>query len=130
VKFVDGLWRKPFSIGSVLKKGGRVESVGSNLVLTKGEVSFKFKEIESGGRFGVRLKVEVDEAMVTGIPQVKVDINELHKRLGHPCEVVTKETGAMLGLHVVGKIETCSDCVMAKAKQKSVKKTSMDKAYC
>jgi hypothetical protein len=87
-------------------------------------VRFKFKDIESGGLFGVRLKVEVNEAMVTGIPQVKVDINELHKKLGHPCEVVAKETGTMLGLHVVGETETCSDCVMAKAKQKSVKNLS------
>jgi hypothetical protein len=33
-----------------------------------------------------------------------------------------------LGLHVVGKMETCSDCVMAKAKQKSVKKISTNKS--
>jgi hypothetical protein len=107
VKFVEGLWQKLFSLSTVLKKGAKIVSDSSDLILTKGEVSFKFKEIESGGLIGVKFKIEVDAALVNGFPQVKVDINVLHRRLGHPCEVVTKETGVLLGLQVTGKMETC-----------------------
>jgi hypothetical protein len=88
----------------------------------------KFKEIESGGLIGVKLKVEIDAAFVPGLPQIKVDINILHRRLGHPCKVVTKETGVSLCLHVTGKMETCAECVMAKAKQKALKKVSLNKS--
>jgi len=128
VKFVEGLWRKLFSISTVLRKGAKIVSDGNDLVLSKGELSFKFKEIDSGGLIGVKLNVDTDAALVTGLPQVKVDVNVLHKRLGHPCEMVTKETGVLLGLHVTGKMEACTECVMAKAKQKGLKKTSSNKS--
>ena len=58
---------------------------------------------------------------------MKVDINVLHRRLGHPCEATTRETGSLLGLHVTGKMDTCTECVMAKAKQKGLKKVSQNK---
>jgi hypothetical protein len=127
VKFVEGLWRKLFSLSTVLKKGVKIFSDGGDLLLSKGDLSFKFKEVESGGLIGVNLKVDIDAALVTGLPEVKVDVNVLHRRLGHPCEVVTKETGVLLGLHVTGKMETCAECVMAMAKQKGLKKVSLNK---
>ena len=57
VKFAEGLWRKLFSLSVVLKKGAKIVSEGCDLVLTKGRLSFKFKEIDTGGLIGVRFKI-------------------------------------------------------------------------
>jgi hypothetical protein len=74
-KFVGDLWRKLISLSAVLKIGAKIVSDGSNLGISKDKLSFKFKEIESGG-----LKAEVDAAFVTSLPQVKVEMNVFHRR--------------------------------------------------
>ena len=48
----------------------------------------------------------------------KIDINELHEKLGHPEEEVTKLTGNYMKLKIKGKMEKCENCSIGKMRQK------------
>jgi len=52
----------------------------------------------------------------------KIDINELHEKLGHPEEEVTKLTGNYMNLKIKGKMENCENCAIGKMRQKNVPK--------
>ena len=52
----------------------------------------------------------------------KIDINELHEKLGHPEEEVTKLTGNYMKLKIKGKMENCENCAIGKMRQKGTKR--------
>jgi len=52
----------------------------------------------------------------------KIDINELHEKLGHPEAEVTKLTGNYMKLKIKGKMENCENCAIGKMRQKYVQK--------
>ena len=58
----------------------------------------------------------------------EIDVNTLHRRLGHSCEQVTRKAGKSLGLKVSGKFQICEDCAVGKAKQKKLPKISENKS--
>jgi hypothetical protein len=50
------------------------------------------------------------------------DINHLHRLFGYFGQVTLKNTVKMYGFKSPGKFETCEECAIAKAQQKSVSK--------
>ena len=58
----------------------------------------------------------------------KIDINELHEKLGHPEEEVTKLTGNYMKLKIKGKLENCENCAIGKMRQKNVPKGPKEKS--
>ena len=52
----------------------------------------------------------------------KIDINELHEKMGHPQEEVTKLTGNYMKLKIKGKMENCENCAIGKMRQKKSKR--------
>ena len=50
------------------------------------------------------------------------EVNNFHKILGHMTEESTKKTAKNLGMKLVGKLEHCKDCILAKMKQKNDRK--------
>ena len=44
----------------------------------------------------------------------KIDINEVHEKLGHPEERVTKLTGNYMKVKIKGKMENCENCTIGK----------------
>jgi len=58
----------------------------------------------------------------------KIDINELHEKLGHPEEEVTKLMGNYMKLKIKGKMENCENCGIRKMRQKNVKKGPKEKS--
>ncbi len=47
-----------------------------------------------------------------------ININRLHKMLGHPSKAKTKVMAEMLGITLVDKLHNCNNCEMGKARQK------------
>jgi len=52
----------------------------------------------------------------------KIDINNLHKNLGHPAEEMVKLTGNYMKLSIGGKMDNCENCAIGKMRQKMSKK--------
>ena len=51
-----------------------------------------------------------------------IDVNNLHKILGHCGEASARLTGKALGYEVIGTFDTCEACSIGKARQKNVNK--------
>jgi len=58
----------------------------------------------------------------------KIDINDLHKKLGHPAEEMVKLTGNYMNLSIRGKMENCENCAIGKMRQKNVEKGPKEKS--
>jgi hypothetical protein len=60
----------------------------------------------------------------------RIDVNKFHKmivRLGLDC---LKKTSQVHGLKLKGDFEVCTDCAVAKARQKNVSKTGRVEGNC
>ena len=57
-----------------------------------------------------------------------MDINQLHKKLGHICEERTKSYAKVNKIKLTGKLEKCIDCGLAQARQKDVPRIASNKA--
>jgi hypothetical protein len=51
-----------------------------------------------------------------------IDVNKLHKVLGHCGEVNARLTGKAYGYEVTSKFDVCEGCSVAKARQKKINK--------
>jgi len=58
----------------------------------------------------------------------KIDINDLHEKLGHPAEEMVKLTGIYMKLSIRGKMDNCENCAIGKMRQKNVKKGPKEKS--
>jgi hypothetical protein len=128
VKFVPELWVNLFSIGKALKKGFDIGNDGEIIKLTKGNVSLTFDKImktKNGFVPGIRLMPvlsDIGTAVVESGKGESIDVNNLHKILGHCGDESTRLTGKAFGFNVTGKFDTCEACSVAKARQKNVNK--------
>ena len=52
----------------------------------------------------------------------KIEINNLHEKLGHPAEEMVKLTGNYMKLTIRGKMDNCENCAIGKMRQKNVEK--------
>ena len=52
----------------------------------------------------------------------KRNVHDLHVKLGHPYEAITRSTTKGLGIQVTGTFKLCKDCILGKAKQHAVNK--------
>jgi hypothetical protein len=57
-----------------------------------------------------------------------MDINKLHDTLGHKGEGLLRKTCKHLGIKITGEFKACEACGIAKAKQRSLSKTTSNKA--
>ena len=61
----------------------------------------------------------------------KIEINDLHEKLGHPAEEMVKLTGDYMKLSIRGKMkncENCENCAIGKMRQKNVEKGPKEKS--
>ena len=115
-----------------MKQGCKLSGEHGNgkttLKITKGTMMIVFdKKVKSSSTnlLGVKFLREIPEAAMTNLhPGTSVKTSTLHNQLGHPSEVVTRATAKYLDIKVTGKLETCENCAMGKAKQKNVPKTN------
>jgi hypothetical protein len=57
-----------------------------------------------------------------GKPKNSINVNNLHKILGHCGEASARLTGKALGYEVIGTFDICEACSIGKAKQKNINK--------
>jgi len=128
VKFVPELWINLFSIGKALKNGFNISNNDEILSLTKGKVTLTFDNAvrtKDGSVPAIRLMpIGNDVGLAVGESgrNESIDINNLHKILGHCGENSARLTGKALGFQVTGKFDTCEACSIGKARQKNVNK--------
>jgi hypothetical protein len=124
VKYVPELWINLFSIGKALKNGFN----GEIIKLSKGNVTLTFDKVvrtKNGFVPGIKLLQVLDDVGTSVLETKKrntIDVNNLHKLLGHCGEVNTRLTGKAYGYEVTGKFDVCEACSAAKARQKNINK--------
>jgi hypothetical protein len=121
-----------FSIGKALKNGFNLSNDGEIIKLSKGNVTLTFDKVvrtKNGFVPGIKLLQVLDD-VVTSILETKkrntIDVNKLHKVLGHCGEVNARLTGKAYGYEVTGKFDVCEACSVAKARQKTSTKSGKE----
>jgi hypothetical protein len=114
-----------------LKNGWGIGNEGLVLLLRKGTTEIRFdREIPThkGVIIGVEMVARTpDVSNVASAPFASgktIDVNMLHKAIGHPREDTTRKTAAHYNLKLKNKLEPCLDCAEGKSQQKDVNKTS------
>ena len=80
------------------------------------EKTQKLKEIENEEKGNLSLE-----------KGAKIEINNLHEKLGHPAEEMVKLKGNYMKLSIHGKMDNCENCAIGKMRQKNVKKRAEGK---
>jgi hypothetical protein len=116
VKFVPDLWINLFSIGKALKSGFNLGNDGEKIKLMKGNVVILFDtclKTKNGFVSGIKIRPVLADVGATIVDSKKerlkntVDVNNLHKILGHCGEVGARLTGKALGYEIIGAFDTC-----------------------
>jgi hypothetical protein len=127
VKFVPDLWINLFSIGKALKNGFNLGNDGETIKLMKGKMVALFDRcLKSKNEFvpGIKMKPVLADMSTTVVdpkkekPKNSINVNNLHKILGHCGKASARLTGKALGYEVIGTFDTCEACSIEKAKQK------------
>jgi hypothetical protein len=129
VKFVPELWVHLFSISKALKNGFNLGNEDVVMKLMKGNTTLYFNRIlKTKNSFvsGIKLLPILGNNIATTAVEAskvkpKININNLHKIVGHCGEVATRMTGKSFGYDVMGDYKTCEACSVAKARQKNVR---------
>jgi hypothetical protein len=99
VKFIPDLWINLFSICNALKGGSKIGNIGEVITLTKNDVTLKFDNLiktKDDCVPGIRLTPILNDIGTLATVSEKretVDINNLHKILGHCGEASARLTG-------------------------------------
>jgi hypothetical protein len=64
-------------------------------------------------------------AMPTIEPEKKITMDKFHRLLGHPGMQTTIETAKYYNINLLGEIEVCEACALAKTRQKNTKKVTV-----
>jgi hypothetical protein len=123
-KYVLQLYTKLFSITKALQKGWIIYNHGnSGMKINKDDFMIVFDHViqtELGQILGVEMIPRGESAHVTFKKGTSVDINKIHAILGHINEEKVKRTAKYYGIDLIGTMEKCEHCVLAKARQKNV----------
>jgi hypothetical protein len=111
-----------------LKNGFNLSNNGEIINLSKGNVTLTFDKVvrtKNGFVPGIKL-LQVLGDVGTSVLETKkcntIDVNNLHKVLGHCGEVNARLTGKAYGYEVTGKFDVCEACSVGKARQKNINK--------
>jgi hypothetical protein len=116
-----------FSIGKDLKNGFNLSN-GEIIKLSKGNVTLTLEKVvrtKDGFVPGIKLLQVLDDVGTSALETKKrntIDVNNLHKVLGHCDEVNARLTGKAYGYEVTGEFDVCEACSVAKARHKNINK--------
>jgi hypothetical protein len=117
-----------FRIGKALKNGFNLSNDGEIIQLSKGNVTITFDKVvrtKNGFVPGIKL-LQVLGDVGTSVLETKkhntIDVNNLHKVLGHCGEVNARLTGKAYDYEVTVKFDVCEACSVAKARLKNINK--------
>ena len=107
-KYVPDLWVNLFAVTKCLRNGWKISNDGVTLYLRKGQSEVKFdKAIKThkGLIIGADMMARVpDVANVASAPFASgktINVNVMHRALGHPSEDTTRQNGSILWIETV-----------------------------
>ena len=145
VKVGEGVKIRLVSITAAMTRGATIgNDDNKNITLTIGQKVIRFDRrltTKSGHIQGVRVVPDIKRLKIlreaerreralhtadSNASRINVDIQHLHRSLGHPSIASTRATANANGWNITGTMGTCQDCAMGKAKQAKVSKTAVD----
>ena len=138
VKYVPDLHCNLMSITTAIKNGAKLSNEKEVIVLKKNNVTVKFDRISKAGdgnTMSVCIQPKEDEnspeeanAAATNQNRKLINVNDMHRLLGHIGENKTRSMAKHMGIKLVGKLNECEYCILAKAKRKKIPKENKDKS--
>jgi hypothetical protein len=129
VKYVPELWVNLLSISKALKNGFNLRNKGLIISLKKGSVSVTFDRViktVNGSISGIKMTTydpSVGYLAKGGLTAIKeIDVNKFHEMIGHCGVDRFNKTANIHGLKLKGKFTVFEDCVLAKGRQRNLKK--------
>jgi GAG-pre-integrase domain len=118
-----------FSLNRALKNGFTISNKELSMCLSKGQVSVIFDRVlrtTYGFVSGVKLSVFSPPVIYNSTTMIcqdkRVNVNKFHERMGHCGTEKLQKTSNILGFKLIGNIEVCQVCALAKARQKNFNK--------
>lgn len=140
VKYVPDLHCNLMSITTALKNGAKLSNEGEVIVLTKNGTTVKFdKKSKAGDGNTMSVCIEPKKtkknenlpeeanAASTNLNRKAMDINDMHRLLGHMGDAKVKIMAKHMGIKLTGKAIECEHCDLAKAKRKKIAKDNEEK---
>ena len=131
---IPDLWVTLFSLTKVMNSGFEVIGKDDCFTIRKGDFKMVFDQklsTKKGYLLGARYKILSPPAHAAAAftmePGSTMPIKVFHERLGHASEDVTKATAENLGIKLIGKLEVCEDCALAKSRRTPVSKEATNK---
>jgi hypothetical protein len=130
-QYVPSLCVNLFSLNKALKKGFKVSNDGVVVSLNYKHVKLTFDRVinaTDGCVTGVSMKPILSDN-INGFANASIsneriyDINHLHKLFGHCGQEILNKTIKMYGFKSSGSFDTCEQCAIAKARQKTLIRT-------
>jgi hypothetical protein len=137
-KYVPSLCVNLFSLSKALEKGFKISNDGVVVSLNFKHVKLTFDRVinaTDGCVTGVSMKPMMSNN-INGFANASIsnrriyNINHLHKLFGHCGQEILNKTIKMYGFKSSGSFDTCEQCAIAKARQKSVDKQWLGSSNC
>jgi hypothetical protein len=134
-KYVPALFTNLLSLTRAMKSGWNLYNEELDLVLSNGKEKLKLSKAvknKNGYLLGLRMKPKESETALIlkmeSMDKTKIEINELHQKLGHPGEKNLLGTAKNLEMMTFRKLLVCKDCAIGKAKQKNLNQVNANKS--
>jgi hypothetical protein len=111
VKFVPDLWLNLFSINKDLKNGFKIGNEYIIIYLSKSSTTLTFERVIKT-KNGVVSEVRLNPVYI----ETAGNVNKLHKAIEHCGEETLRITAKSYDWKLLGKLETCEDWAVGKAK--------------
>jgi hypothetical protein len=112
--------------GKALKNAFNLGNEGETIKLMKGKTVILFDtRLKSKNGFVTAIKMKAVSADIGATvvnAKNSINVNNLHKILGHCGEASARLTGKNLGYEVIKTFDACETCFIGKAKQKNINK--------
>ena len=134
VKYVPSL--APYNLLSLTKaisRNWKIGNQGKVLTIEKDKTKIYFDKLmatRSGFVCATVIEPQTGREIAQSAlhPGQKINTEIFHKRIGHVSETSTRNTAHYYGITLTGKLPSCEECALAKAKQKSVSKVTPNSA--
>jgi hypothetical protein len=117
-------------VSCALNSVASMKSKGEGIIVSKGKMEIDFDQILKMGKgnlMAAKMEVDNDYGLVGGGYNFE-NIMEYHKKLAHPLIDSTRKTAAANQIKLIGEVEKCKNCILAKLKRTNISKLNPNKA--
>jgi hypothetical protein len=77
---------------------------------------------------GINIEISIDKLLAMIGDKTKIELNQLHKQLGHPNQIYTLAMAKIYDWETHGDWKICEDCALCKIQQKNVAKITKSRS--